>query len=52
MPVDIVNTTVTGGLISGNIFLQSTMSKVLVVMFVFIIATLILFVLWNRLRQR
>ena len=51
MPVDIVNTTITGGLISGNLFLQSTLSRVLLVLFAFVIGAAILFVLWKRYRQ-
>ena len=51
MVADVVNTTITGGLISANLLLQDTFSKVLIALFAFVMGALILYIAWNRLKR-
>jgi len=51
MPADIVNTTITGQLISTSDFLGSSLNTVLIVLFVAVILGLLGVVFWARYRK-
>ncbi len=51
MPAEVVNSSITGALLSANIFLGNTVNMILVALFGCAIAILLLYVLFSRYKK-